>query len=172
MGVTFLTNEDKTELEQRFDDVYTKEEVDALKGKVYVSIPPIVHLKVGEEFKLYFRNVVARDDVKFWVQPIYNNNLTVRYYDEYISFVATSEINVTVTWKLYDEVDSVLDSGTFALQATENVAENMTILVLGDSTVNAGIMTQKTLDKNKVDKMFECYDKSIEVKTKHSLENK
>ena len=34
------------------------------------------------------------------------------------------------------------------------------------------LITQKTLDKNKVDSMFACYDKDVKVKTKHILESK
>ncbi len=34
------------------------------------------------------------------------------------------------------------------------------------------LLTQKTVDKNKVDKMFECYDAEVKVKSKHMLEQK
>ncbi len=34
------------------------------------------------------------------------------------------------------------------------------------------LITQKTLNKNNVDKMFLCYDEEVKTKTKHALENK
>ncbi len=34
------------------------------------------------------------------------------------------------------------------------------------------LLTQKTVDKNKVEKMFECYDAEVKVKSKHMLEQK
>ncbi len=34
------------------------------------------------------------------------------------------------------------------------------------------LLTQKTLDSKKVDKMFECYNKDVKVKSKHILESK
>ena len=34
------------------------------------------------------------------------------------------------------------------------------------------LLTQKTVDANKVDKTFECYDAEVKVKSKHMLEQK
>ena len=34
------------------------------------------------------------------------------------------------------------------------------------------LLTQKSVDKKKVDKMFECYDAEVKVKSKHMLEQK
>lgn len=80
-----------------------------------------------------------------------------------VNFVAGAGImvlNMTVKSIFPEFLQSPLNAGVFAM-------------LLGFVIVPVvSMLTQKTLDSKKVDKMFECYDKDVKVKTKHILESK
>ena len=69
-------------------------------------------------------------------------------------------LNMTAKSIFPEFLQSPLNAGVFAM-------------LLGFVIVPVvSMLTQKTLDSKKVDKMFECYDKDVKVKTKHILESK
>ena len=145
MGLRLLTEEDKQELQKYVDEKY----VNLAKAK-YISIPSKVTVKVNSEFKMYYRNVISIKNAQFWVG--YNNDLTTRYYDEYMTIVPTKAGSFSLPWKVYDNDGNLLSSGNIVIEATEKGATgNTKALVLGDSTVNAGTMTQKLLSLYKAD---------------------
>ena len=112
---------------------------------LYVSMPDYVNVKTNNTFKIYYRNILSRDDVILWVG--YNSNLTTRYYDDYLSIIATSEGTHTLPWKVYDKGHNLLDSGELRVIATAKVpSETTKAIVIGDSTVNAGTMTAKAAE--------------------------
>ena len=112
------------------------------KGASYFSLPNSVNIKVNSEFRVYFRNVISLKTAQLWIGS--NSNLTTRYYDDYFSIIPTTEGSHNLSWKLYDERSNLLESGVFTVNATTKNASLVTkALVIGDSTVNAGIMTQK-----------------------------
>ena len=75
---------------------------------LYVSMPDYVNVKTTSEFKVYYRNILTRDDVMLWVG--YHNSLTTRYYDDYLSITATAEGIFALPWKVYDKGYNLLES--------------------------------------------------------------
>lgn len=111
----------------------------------YCSLPEYVHVKIGNEFKAYFRNFISLKSAYFWIGT--NNNLTTKYYDDCFSIVANAEGSHDLNWKVYDENSNLLESGTLTIIATAKSATGTTTaMLIGDSTVNAGVITQKALD--------------------------
>lgn len=110
-------------------------------GVSYMSLPKKVNVKVGNEFKVYFRNIISLKNALLWVGS--NSNLTTLYYDEYMSITPMVEGKHDLSWKLYDERSNLLESGTLTVVASTKSASNISkVLVIGDSTVNAGTMTE------------------------------
>lgn len=115
------------------------------KNECYCSLPKYAHVMVGNEFKVYFRNIISLESAKLWVCS--HSNLVTRYYEDYLSITPTSEGNHDLKWKLYDEGGNLLDSGVLTIIASAKTAtKTTTALVIGDSTVNAGVMTQAVMD--------------------------
>ena len=110
---------------------------------LYVSMPDYVNVKTTSEFKVYYRNILTRDDVMLWVG--YHNSLTTRYYDDYLSITATAEGIFALPWKVYDKGYNLLESGSLNVIATAKVPIDTTkVMVIGDSTVSAVTMQSKT----------------------------
>ena len=114
-------------------------------GSIYVSLPDYVNVLVGSEFKVYFRNILSRKDVLLWIG--YTENLTTKYYDDYLSITATAEGTYSLPWKVYGEGRVLLDSGTLEIVAVSKTPTDVTkAIVIGDSTVNDGTMTNKVME--------------------------
>ena len=114
-------------------------------GNCYFSIPESVNVKVGNEFKVYFRNIMYPSNGCLWVGS--NSSLNTRYYEDYLSIVPVVEGDHTLDWKLYDDKDNILESGTLTIIASVKSASDVTTaLILGDSFVNAGVIGQKAID--------------------------
>lgn len=115
------------------------------KSECYCSLPKYVHVNVGSEFKVYFRNVISLESAKLWVGS--HSDLVTRYCEDYLSIMPTGEGVHDLKWKLYDEGGNLLDSGVLTIIASAKTAtKTTTALVIGDSTVNAGVMTQAVMD--------------------------
>ncbi len=120
-----------------------KAEIAGMVSFSYMSLPSLIHAKVGNAFKVYFRNIISLKSALLWVGT--NANLTTRYYDDHMTVMPTAEGRHALNWKLYDEAGNILESGTLTVAATAKTASNVSkVLVIGDSTVNAGTMTEKT----------------------------
>lgn len=119
--------------------------VTSITGTLYVSLPDAVHVKVGNTFTVYYRNIFSRNDVMLWLGS--HTNLTTRYYNEYFSVVASAAGSFNLPWKVYDQAGNLLESGTLTIIATAKVpTETTKAIVIGDSTVNDGTMTNKAID--------------------------
>ena len=115
------------------------------KGFLYVSMPDYVNVLINSTFKIFYRNIFSRDDVILWVG--YNNNLTTRYYDNYLSISANAEGTHTLPWKAFDKGYNLLDSGELSIIASAKIpSETTKAIVIGDSTVNAGVITAKAAE--------------------------
>lgn len=117
---------------------------------LYISLTDTVHLKTGNTFKVYFRNIISRNDTMLWIG--YHNSLTTRYYDEYFTVSASAEGEFDLPWKAYDMAGNLLESGTLKVVATAKVpTDTTTAMVIGDSTVNDGTMTAKVAELYEAD---------------------
>jgi len=111
-------------------------------GGLYVSLPDYVNLRVGSEFRVYFRNVLSREDVMLWVGR--NSGLETFYFDEYMSISAAKEGTYLLPWKVYDKAFNLLEKGELEVRAcAKTPALTTKVMVIGDSTVANGTMTAK-----------------------------
>lgn len=122
-----------------------RENIGILKQNTFVSIPPTIHIVVGNEFRMYYKNVISKPDCRLWLGG--TSGITVRRYAEYLSVTASEECTKNIAWKVYDHSFNVLDSGTVEVIATADSAKTATALVIGDSTVTqSNAISQKLLD--------------------------
>lgn len=111
-------------------------------SSVYVSLPDYIHVAVNSELRVYFRNILSRDDARLWIG--YNDKLVTKYCDEYFTITAETEGRYALPWEVFDAMHHQIASGNLEIIATENIsAEEVSVIVIGDSTVNAGVMTKK-----------------------------
>lgn len=112
------------------------------KQAVFVAIPAQIHLSVNSEFRIYYRNVISRNDLRLWVES-WSSSLTVRYYEDHLSLTATASGTFNLPWAVYNENGIRLREGKIRLIADATAPiHTTTAIVIGDSTVNDGRMTQ------------------------------
>ena len=112
---------------------------------IYSAIPNAIHITVGKEFKMYYKNVMSNYTDRLWLG--YTSGITVKRYAEYLSITATEPMTKSVNWKVYDNSFNVLDNGTMTVIATADTAKTSKVLVIGDSTVTqSNAISQKLLD--------------------------
>ena len=118
-------------------------EVEPQEPTGYVSLPTTLYVEVGSECRIYDRNVISQADARLY--PEEHAALTVLREDTYVSICPTEQGRHTVRWEARDSEGKTLDCGTVTVVAVEADASSITALVIGDSTVNAGVMTQTLL---------------------------
>ena len=118
-----------------------KIESTASGNEVYCSLPGYINVVVGSELRIYYRNILSREDVRLWIG--YDNNLSTMYYGEHLAITADSEGAYTLPWAVFDGAHNQLASGEVQIIATAKAPTKAKVIVIGDSTVNAGTMTAK-----------------------------
>lgn len=117
--------------------------------KYYESIPEIMYAITGESVSIYFKNIISRPDVTVIFST--SEKVQIDYYNNKVKLTAQTAGEYSITWRVYDSDYSFLESGVMTLVVRNKNLKDMTVLVLGDSTVNAGTMTQAMLDLFKDD---------------------
>lgn len=110
-------------------------------NEVYCSLPNCINVVVGNELRIYYRNILSREDVRLWIG--YDNSLSTMYYGEHLTITAASEGTFTLPWVVFDAAHNQLASGEVQIIATAKAPTKAKAIVIGDSTVNAGTMTAK-----------------------------
>ncbi|MBR2875826.1 MAG: hypothetical protein IKC01_01680 [Clostridia bacterium] len=113
-------------------------------AKYYESVPEIVYATVGKPYIIYYNNVVSLPGIKI----VFNipQELKKNYYTNRIVIAANGAGDYTIPWRVYDSEYVLIDSGEMKFVARESNLKNMTGMVFGDSTVNAGIVTETMLE--------------------------
>ncbi|MBE6748157.1 MAG: hypothetical protein E7557_02895 [Ruminococcaceae bacterium] len=113
-------------------------------ARYYESIPETAYATVGEVFKIYYNNVLSLPGLKV----VFNipQDLKKSYFDDRIEITAEFPGDFSIPWRVYDSEYVLVDSGEMLFVAREINLKNATGLLLGDSTVNAGTVTQTMLD--------------------------
>lgn len=131
-------------------DVANKKYVDSAilasqANNSYCTIPSIIHVIPNSELKIYFRNVLTREDTIFWIG--YHSSITTNYYNDYVSIVANESGSYNLPWAVYDAAHRQLQKGQVTIKVTDKQpVGTTTAIVIGDSTVNAGTMTAKAAE--------------------------
>lgn len=113
-------------------------------ARYYEAIPEVAHATVGVPFKIYYNNVLSLPGLKV----VFNvpSELKKSYYDNKIEITSELAGDFTIPWRVYDSEYVLVDSGEMLFMARDAELSNATALVIGDSTVRAGIITENLLD--------------------------
>ncbi len=113
-------------------------------ARYYEAIPEVAHATVGVPFKIYYNNILSLPNLKV----VFNvpEELKKSYYDNKIEITAELAGDFTIPWRVYDSEYVLVDSGEMLFMARDAELSNATALVIGDSTVKAGIITENLLD--------------------------
>ena len=110
----------------------------------YESIPESVYAITDEPVSIYYKNIISRPEMTIiFGAP---ENVRIEYYNNKVVLTATEAGDYHITWHVYDENFAFYEAGEINFVARNKNLKDMTVLVLGDSTVNAGTMTQEMLD--------------------------
>lgn len=112
--------------------------------KYYESIPETMYAITGESVDIYFKNIVSCPDVTVVFSA--SDDVQIDYYNNKVKLAAQTAGEYSVTWRIYDNKYDFIESGVMTLVVRNKNLKDMTVLVLGDSTVNAGTMTGAMLD--------------------------
>lgn len=130
------------------DEFVTKKEFNQLSEQIAdlkEAIPKVIQIVVGNEFKMYYKNVLSRCTDRLWLSNV--SGITVKRYKDYLSITATEAVTKSINWKVYDEAFNVLGSGTIQVIATAEKSQTAKVLIIGDSTVTqSNAISQKLLD--------------------------
>lgn len=125
------------------EDIKVSEKV--IRKEMFSAIPKVIHIIVGKEFKMYYKNVMSRYTDRLWLG--HTSGISVKRYNDYLSITATEATIGNIKWKIYDDIFNVLDSGTIQVIATADTSKTSKVLVIGDSTVTqSNAISQKLLD--------------------------
>lgn len=114
------------------------------EARYYESIPDTVYATVGEPFEIFYNNIVSLPDLTIiFTIP---QNIKKNYYNDRIVLTPQTSGDYDITWRVYDREYVFVESGKMKLIARTRNLEDMSVLVLGDSTVFAGSVTQNMLD--------------------------
>lgn len=101
-----------------------------------VSIPDTIKILTGNEFNIYFTNVISSLDAIFWCNS--PSGLITKCYNDHLSIIASVAGSYTLQWKLYNFSYQLLTSGTCTVIARADRAITASTMVIGDSTVTQG----------------------------------
>lgn len=113
-------------------------------ARYYESIPETVYATVGKAFKIYYNNVLSLPDLKITFDV--PKELEKLCYDNRVEITSKIPGDFIIPWRVYDNEYVLVDSGEMLFIAREINLKNATGLVIGDSTINAGEITQTLLD--------------------------
>ncbi len=109
--------------------------------KYYESIPEKVYAIVGDPFEMYYSNIISRPEMTIVFSS--SEYVKIDYYNKKAEFTAQIPGDFDIVWRIYDENYVFVGSGVMTLVARTENLKNMTVLVIGDSTVKPGTMTQE-----------------------------
>ena len=113
-------------------------------ARYYESIPETVHATVGNPFKIFYNNILSI--LKLKVVFDVPKELEMNCYDNRIEITSKIQGDFVIPWRVYDNEYVLVDSGEMLFIVRDIALKNATGLVIGDSTISAGLITQTLLD--------------------------
>ena len=113
-------------------------------ARYYESIPETVHVTVGNPFKIFYNNILSISGLKIVFDV--PKELEKNCYDNRIEIISKIPGDFVIPWRVYDNEYVLVDSGEMLFIVRDTALKNATGLVIGDSTINTGIITQTLLD--------------------------
>lgn len=117
--------------------------------KYYESIPETVYAIVNEPIEIYYNNIISKSDMT--IVCSLPEDVEIKYYNKKVEITAKIPGDYKITWRIYDNKYDFVESGVMTLVARNKNLKDMTVLVLGDSTVKPGTVTQEMQSLFKAD---------------------
>ncbi len=109
-------------------------------ARYYNSLPKTIYAIKGETISIYFDDILSLPNMKIaFTVPV---GLTRKLYDDRIEIKAESSGDFEISWRVYDYEYVLCDQGTLTVRVRKNKLKNMSVLVIGDSTVDQNVMTE------------------------------
>lgn len=110
----------------------------------YESIPETVYAITNEPVEIYYNNIISQPGMTVVFSA--SEDIEIDYYNKKVELSAKTPGDYNVIWRVYDNKYAFVESGVISLVVRNKNLKDMTVLVLGDSTVKPGTMTQEMLD--------------------------
>ena len=113
-------------------------------ARYYESIPETVYATAGKAFKIYYNNILSMPHLKVVFDT--PDELDRKCFEDHIEITSKIPGDFVVSWRVYDNEYVLIDSGEMHFIVRDMALKNATGLVIGDSTISAGVVTQTLLD--------------------------
>ena len=113
-------------------------------ARYYESIPENAYAIVNQPFKIYYNNILSLPDLKIVFDT--PDELDRKCFDDHVEITSKIPGDFVITWRVYDNEYVLVDSGEMLFIVRDIALKNATGLVIGDSTISAGLITQTLLD--------------------------
>ncbi len=109
-----------------------------------LALPSTLYAFANQPIALYFRNFMDYEPSSVYIQTYTSEG---KQYADRWEYTPTKAKDGNMAFRVYDHDYALLNDQTFAfLRKNTTEKDSLTVLVLGDSTVNVGKETQKMLD--------------------------
>ncbi len=122
----------------------------ALLPHTQLALPEVIYGSVGQTLQIYLQNICAYPLSDVYIHAIGPGN---QYADRY-EFTPTEAKNYSVRFEIYTKNWELLSKQTYTIRIQEPVQTHAKVLVIGDSTVNAGGETKQMLTLDAADEGF------------------
>lgn len=110
-----------------------------------LALPQTIYSFVNYPIATYFRNILPYDTNDVYVQL--TNQLKGNHYKDRWEYTPTQAETFVARYHIENHYSNVLNEDVFNIIVKDSTTkESLTVLVIGDSTVQAGVETQKMLD--------------------------
>ena len=124
---------------------YVRQRIDLIPDSRndYVSpaFPPVIYLRVGDEFPVYGRNLL-RPAYSIAVGQ-YTNTTEIRALDDCTIIKPLSAGTKTVPYYVFDEHMNRVENGSFSLASSSAVPSSAAMLAIGDSFLTQNVLVQR-----------------------------
>ena len=123
-------------------ETYTDTEIDVKLSKYATaredycnSLPPTIYTGLNGETRIYFRNIFTPNYLLYWGQ--YTNSTTIADYDDFVSLIGTAAATKSIAYKTFDRFYRQVEAGTTNVVINSTPPASQTMLMLGDSFLDA-----------------------------------
>lgn len=113
-------------------------------ARYYESIPETVYATVNQPFKIYYNNILSLPGLKIVFDA--SSELDRKCFEDHVEITSKIPGDFVIPWRVYDNEYVLVDSGEMLFVVRDMKLKNAIGLVIGDSTINSGVVTQTLLD--------------------------
>lgn len=111
-----------------------------------INLPNEIYAFAGKKMSLYFKNIMDYDVDDVYIQVASSNKGNI--YSKKWEYTPESKESFTLRFNVFDKMfNHLIEDKIFTINVKDSSEKDaLVVLVIGDSTVNAGVETQKILD--------------------------